>query len=635
MCNAQLSQTIANLIAAINALFEADYAIRFRDFYQQHYGFDSLMYQPMVDDYNFLTVANQPYRVAWKSVEAGRTDSVLLLTPFAQLPDSLHFETNSRTPVPHHEHACGAGCADNGAAILPVTGGEHNKTYQIYPVQTRRDSLGNPERKYAGKLNVISYNRKNVEVVLVPVNGAGSNLSDNDVQTIQTQLNEIYQPAITSFSVERANHLTVSGFTPPLSSSATIEMVADYNASMNKIRKALFQSGQYHSNKYFILLVSEFDQSTIRGYMPLGRNIGFVATVPHAGNIGALSRTIAHELGHGAFTLKHTWEEYPDLEENSTSNLMDKGNGTGLQKFQWDLIHNPRPTRPIFHTFEQSMSDVDEFELWLDDFLADIEETPTCPTNQGGTELRGSTDFISTMTQALSNLYINSNAGKELVERALSANDKKLLIFNAKYREEMEIGVYKFGDEANVMKFNLIAAKEHLPAGQGVKDKILQQYVYTTLGHELAHHNGPINKLTLIMIPPDYKKELKPHFSVEEIYAVKMENRLRKDKDLPLRTYYGGHYVYKKKGELLPRLPSYTTGIDYYKIVTDPIYNNNYTNNGAGQHRADIFKNNIQKCRPPLVNNRLKEYYHGAGQRVSQAIDDTSPVHSVILFFNN
>jgi len=314
VCNAQLSQIIAGLIAAINALFEADYAIQFRRYPQQHYGFDSLMYQQMVDDYNFLTVANQPYRVAWKSVEAGRTDSVLLLTPFAQLPDSLHFETNSRTPVPHHEHACGAGCADNGAAILPVTGGEHNTVYQIYPVQRGRNAYGEPERKYAGKLNVISYNRKNVEVVLVPVNGAGSNLSDNDVQTIQTQLNEIYQPAITSFSVERGNHLTVSGFTPPLSSSATIEMVVDYNASMNKIRKALFQSGQYHSNKYFILLVSEFDQSTIRGYMPLGRNIGFVATAPHGANIAALSRTIAHELGHGAFTLKHTWEEYPELE---------------------------------------------------------------------------------------------------------------------------------------------------------------------------------------------------------------------------------------------------------------------------------------------------------------------------------
>ncbi|MBX2926298.1 MAG: hypothetical protein KF852_00555 [Saprospiraceae bacterium] len=250
VCNEQLGQTINDLIAAINALFEADYAIRFRGFSEQHFGFDSLMYQPMVDDYNYLTVAGQPYHVAWKSVESGLPDSVLLDTPYADLPSGLSFETNSRTPVPHHEHACGATCTDNGAAILPVTGGAHNEVYQIYPVQTRTDAHGETERKYAGKLNVISYNRKNVEVVPVPVNGAGSNLTHNDRAAIQTQLNEIYQPAVTSFTVELFNNLTVSGFSPPLNSSATIEMVADYNTSMNKIRKALFQSGNYHSNKY-------------------------------------------------------------------------------------------------------------------------------------------------------------------------------------------------------------------------------------------------------------------------------------------------------------------------------------------------------------------------------------------------
>ncbi|HRJ16705.1 MAG TPA: hypothetical protein PLI34_17025, partial [Saprospiraceae bacterium] len=236
VCNAQLSQTIANLIAAINALFEADYAIRFRGFPQQHYGFDSLMYQPMVDDYNFLTVAHQPYRVAWKSVEAGRSDSVLLLTPFAQLPDSLHFETNSRTPVPHHEHACGAGCTDNGAAILPVTGGEHNKTYQIYPVQTRRDSLGNPERKYAGKLNVVSYNKKATQVVIVPINSAG-NLAAADAEAIQSQLNDIYRPAVASFTVELLPSLPLGWFESEAQNtldSTNSAFYADYNAQMQR-----------------------------------------------------------------------------------------------------------------------------------------------------------------------------------------------------------------------------------------------------------------------------------------------------------------------------------------------------------------------------------------------------------------
>jgi hypothetical protein len=344
VCNAQLSQTIAGLIAAINALFEADYAIQFRRYPQQHYGFDSLMYQPMVDDYNFLTVANQPYRVAWKSVEAGRTDSVLLLTPFAQLPDSLHFETNSRTPVPHHEHACGAGCADNGAAILPVTGGEHNTVYQIYPVQTRRDSLGNPERKYAGKLNVVSYNNKVTQVVIVPINGAG-NLTDSDRAAIESQLNEIYRPAVAAFTVELLlPSLSLDWFATEAQNtldSTNSAFYADYNAQMQRINQEINRLPGYDPEKYYLIVVQNA-QGGIKGFMPRARNKGFIVATGH-GSLSDLGRTMAHELGHGAFRLRHPWEQFSGLVPGQTDNLMDYASGTRLHHYQWHIVHNPPP----------------------------------------------------------------------------------------------------------------------------------------------------------------------------------------------------------------------------------------------------------------------------------------------------
>jgi len=345
VCNAQLSQTIAAVIAAINALFEADYAIQFRRFPQQHYGFDSLMYQPaMVDDYNFLTVANQPYRVAWKSVEAGRTDSVLLVTPYAQLPDSLHFETNSRTPVPHHEHACGAGCADNGAAILPVTGGEHNKTYQIYPVQTRRDSLGNPERKYAGKLNVVSYNNKVTQVVIVPINGAG-NLTDSDRAAIESQLNEIYRPAVAAFIVELLlPTLQLGWFESEAQNtldSTNSAFYADYNAQMQRINQEINRLPGYDPEKYYLIVVQNA-QGGIKGFMPRARNKGFIVAAGH-GSLSDLGRTMAHELGHGAFRLRHPWEQFSGLAPGDTDNLMDYASGTRLHHYQWHIVHNPPP----------------------------------------------------------------------------------------------------------------------------------------------------------------------------------------------------------------------------------------------------------------------------------------------------
>jgi len=59
-----LASTVAAIVAAINAQFEADYAIRFQPFGEQRYGFDSLQHTPMAADYNYLTVAGQPYNVA-------------------------------------------------------------------------------------------------------------------------------------------------------------------------------------------------------------------------------------------------------------------------------------------------------------------------------------------------------------------------------------------------------------------------------------------------------------------------------------------------------------------------------------------------------------------------------------------
>ncbi|NLD46914.1 MAG: hypothetical protein GX660_06905 [Clostridiaceae bacterium] len=58
---------------------------------------------------------------------------------------------------------------------------------------------------------------------------------------------------------------------------------------------------------------------------------------------GTVENTIAHEIAHGTFNLRHTFstENAYVLSENSTDNLMDYREGSELSKFQWDFIHNP------------------------------------------------------------------------------------------------------------------------------------------------------------------------------------------------------------------------------------------------------------------------------------------------------
>ena len=51
-------------------------------------------------------------------------------------------------------------------------------------------------------------------------------------------------------------------------------------------------------------------------------------------------RTIAHELGHGAFRLAHSWVQY-EVDEKSSDNLMDYTTDIRLWKPQWDWMHDP------------------------------------------------------------------------------------------------------------------------------------------------------------------------------------------------------------------------------------------------------------------------------------------------------
>ncbi|MEJ5266167.1 MAG: hypothetical protein WHT29_12710, partial [Bacteroidales bacterium] len=84
----------------------------------------------------------------------------------------------------------------------------------------------------------------------------------------------------------------------------------------------------------------------LQGFMPFNKQFGFVFVQATGSATTMLSRTIAHEVAHGLFTLRHTFsnENTYILPQGTTDNLMDYSGqeGTALYKYQWDLIHNPQ-----------------------------------------------------------------------------------------------------------------------------------------------------------------------------------------------------------------------------------------------------------------------------------------------------
>lgn len=88
-----------------------------------------------------------------------------------------------------------------------------------------------------------------------------------------------------------------------------------------------------------IFIVSNPNSTTVAGKMDFRQKYGFV--FPNSSNTNFYA-TLAHELGHGIFSLQHT--EFSDKTDNINNIMLHPNIGNNypkLRKWQWDLIHKP------------------------------------------------------------------------------------------------------------------------------------------------------------------------------------------------------------------------------------------------------------------------------------------------------
>ena len=79
---------------------------------------------------------------------------------------------------------------------------------------------------------------------------------------------------------------------------------------MNKIKRALKKRSDYNPDAYYLFLIKKSEDGEKNGIMPFNRHFGFIFLKNKEklqSNSEKLQHTIAHELGHGAFTLYHTF----------------------------------------------------------------------------------------------------------------------------------------------------------------------------------------------------------------------------------------------------------------------------------------------------------------------------------------
>ncbi|BDX37768.1 hypothetical protein CYCD_11230 [Tenuifilaceae bacterium CYCD] len=312
----------------------------------QQYGFDSLRHQAHANYYQEMEVNGKLIKLPWKALAVGQIDPVNLkvrrsseATPYSDLKISVM----------------------GGAELQPTTGANTaNQTYNLtgttegdeFAVVTKFRS--GDKDLYAGGIWAATYQQKNFNLYIVPLPGV--NVPEATIGQVQNGLNQIYSQAVVHWNVQPMNGLTGVELGDNGLDWADSEMLSAYNTEMNSVISA-FKDWKTNADPdaYYLFVVPQFSEGGVEGFMPRNRRFGFVT-------LSQLdARLVAHEIGHGAFNLRHT---FPEAQQGSTDNLMDYTQDKfALLKAQWDLIHNPETTTGLFDDMEDGASMLPDLEF--------------------------------------------------------------------------------------------------------------------------------------------------------------------------------------------------------------------------------------------------------------------------------
>lgn len=299
--------------------------VRFEPSAQGRYAFDDgkePWYQRSVKLDEYYKPFAKDYIAPWKLIPTGEQDIVtaryegektidLSRVRFATSPDS------PTLPAELHEES------RTWSLKLPAT--DAQSSYNVFAVY---------EGQVIGKLRVVSYPKQSYRVRLVSVNGQ----SVGDVSELSKHLNNIYQQVGVEFRLSETDNFQAELSTEHI------------RQDLKKLRDSYEEQHPLDKDEVCVfVLSSELSKSSkledVEGLMPRKSRFGYIFT-GNSPNGKSLARTLAHELGHGLFTLQHSFDdEYGGKKsQGETSNLMDYTVGSEavqLAAFQWNIISSP------------------------------------------------------------------------------------------------------------------------------------------------------------------------------------------------------------------------------------------------------------------------------------------------------
>ncbi len=310
---------------------------------QGKYAFDDgkeAWYQKSVKLDRFYKPFAKDYIAPWKLIPEGETDVV-----------TAHYEGKKSIDVSKLVFT-----SDAKSPALPASYDETSRTWSIKLPSVASgaayDVFAVYEGEVLGKLHVVSYAKQQHKVTLVPINDATF-----DKAQIERELNAVYTPVGIHFDVEVDERMRGDYSWEVTSEQDKLlslvgksfwgyDKEVKESTEMLRLQQAYQAKAGTLEGAYLFVLDGakgiEGQKGSLLGEMPRKSRFGYIFAA-NSPNTEEFVRTIAHEVGHGIFTLQHTFDaEYGKGTQNTTNNLLDyTETGKELAAFQWNIMANP------------------------------------------------------------------------------------------------------------------------------------------------------------------------------------------------------------------------------------------------------------------------------------------------------
>ncbi|MEE0996440.1 MAG: hypothetical protein U0L74_03565, partial [Paludibacteraceae bacterium] len=236
-----------------------------------------------------------------------------------------------------------------------------------------------------GVAKVYALKREHFNVRLVPFRRD----EIENTKEIEEKLNKIYKPLGKTFTVKGEERFGDGADFDFLADGLNLLNESSFGVEteeMTMLKFAYDELRGFSKENVYLFVLPKANMDGVTGFMPRGKHVGYLFC---GENETIDERTVAHELGHGLFTLEHAFDYIDGSPVGSTNNLMDYSDGTNLKVWQWNHMDTHGPVLPFFDDAEDAMANalvafVQKIQTCLDGkditFFKNVRECRNCGT---------------------------------------------------------------------------------------------------------------------------------------------------------------------------------------------------------------------------------------------------------------